>query len=327
MGLSSFANPIISPRMAISELMFENEDKWVIEISYEYFSRESYSDSIGLSTSADTVFISTEKFIGERGVVVLRQDSLESVFRVNKQGDIVSLLNMPYSHYDLWPPLIFGNYPDAVIPSPREGQSISLIDYGIYVKDKSPTIGQINDKDGIFGILQGKVFDKNKYLVPNFTFWFNNTVTTSEFGEFTANVHARPYSLQIIMYKKNDGTYSNMNIQPISYVMEPDSVVYRDIYLIDDLESSIGEVIFDNLFKVYPNPLNKSRILHYEINLPVKSSSCKIEVVAVNGKILLSKNILETKGIIQLPETDENVIVVFCLDNHKLFSKKNSYGI
>jgi hypothetical protein len=133
-------------------------------------------------------------------------------------------------------------------------------------------------------------------------------------------VFSEPTTIKRISYPT--GKYSGhiVSIEEISYEMEPDSVVTRDIYILDSIATGKNE-IQNNSFpiKFYPNPLSISDQLHFEIDLPVKTINCRMEVLNLDGKLLMTRKIMEKKGEINIGDL-KGILIVNVLMNNKLVS-------
>ncbi|MBN1598936.1 MAG: T9SS type A sorting domain-containing protein [Bacteroidales bacterium] len=315
-GLKAIANPLPFPTIEISELFFEAQDEWVLELAYFYYDDPEIPiiDSIFLCSSTDSVKLPEFEFEDESGIIILRNDSLDSEFEINRSGDTLRLIFYVFndSFEDV---LIFGNCDGAVISYPREEQSISRY-LGYFDKDKSPSIGEFNDSTGICGTVTGYIYDKYSEPVSNVEFSLDYRFTTSEDGRYSTRGFSKPSEFHHIYHYITPYSTEYVDIENISYIMEPDSVITLDMQLIDTLATGFNPALINNHpVKIYPNPLTHSENLYYEIDLPVRSSKLQLEVLNIDGKILLAKKITSATGVIELPDIRGIVLVAVRMDN------------
>jgi hypothetical protein len=317
-GFKLFANPIVLPSVIFSELYFDEANEWVLEFSYFDVNQEEYPiDSLVLFSSQSRVVVPLPIFNGPNGVFVIRQDSLPTGFNIDQAGDSLTLICyvMEYPVHDF---LVFGEYQNAVIATPRSGQSICKLGVD-YSKDNSPTIGQVNDTIGAVGTLSGVVYNYWNEPVPGFEFKLNFTFVTDEDGSFSTRVYSCPSNVNMLWYRPAPGSGKNVSIEQVDYVMEPDSIVYRDFHLLDTLVTGLVQNHRNDFpMKLYPNPLSNSDRLQYEIDLPVKTTNCQITVVSIDGKKILAKSIQEKSGELDLGNASGLLYVQFWMDKQLL---------
>jgi hypothetical protein len=129
-GLKLIANPIPIQVIVISELYFDNDGNWKLELAYYDVSWETV-DSVFLCSKSDTIRLPDYSFTESSGIFVITADSLLSEFRINRNGD--KIIIVAYIHEEAYGDiLIFGNYHGASIDSPRGNQSISKYQYYLY---------------------------------------------------------------------------------------------------------------------------------------------------------------------------------------------------
>jgi len=318
------SNPIAVPFVEFSELFFDSNGKWSLELRYDWFSEtDTLIDQIVLMSSQDTVELNNIKINDSSGVLVFNPDSLESNFTINDQGDRIELWF--YIANDMWTEgsdvLIFGNYEGAEIGYPKNGQSIAKINW-YYVKDVSPTIGFLNDTSGMCGTLTGILYDKYINPVSNRTFEFDNEFITSEFGEYSARVFSKPTTLRMISYSTRPGVTISTAIESFDYTMEPDSIIYKDIYILGDLKPvSIRSTAFDDIIKIYPNPILHSSQIKIHIDLPVQSSNIQIEIIDLKGILIKKEKINQKESLVEVPNKTGLFIFNILLDNQIISSE------
>ncbi|MFW6225108.1 MAG: T9SS type A sorting domain-containing protein [Bacteroidota bacterium] len=319
-GLSIYANPIELPTIEISELYFDESDNWKLELGYYAVNQNDLTiDSIFLYSTSDTIKLPSYEFIGSTGVLVITADSLDSEFQIKRFADTIKVISysMEQPFEDI---LIFGDLPGASINYPRQGQSISK--YGMYyTKDNSPTIGLSNDTTGMCGTVKGIIYDKYSKPVENKTFRLDYYFETSENGQYSARVYSKPSTYSRIDYKTGQYSTQSVSINEISYVMEPDSVIEIDIYLLDTLTTGIKDINISNTpISVYPNPILKNEELKINIDLPIITSDIYIEIFDLNGKMIKKKKISQNSSSIIAPDKSGLYIIRTMLDSQVISS-------
>lgn len=320
LALTINANPIPIPTIEISELCFDESGKWKLELEYFYINPDGYTfDSIFIFSSMDTAKVPDYLLTGQIGQFVLTADSLTADFRINRLGDTIKVISYGGGFEDI---LVFGNVMGASINYPRVGQSLSKNGY-FYVKDNSPTIGFSNDTLGTCGTINGVVYDKYSKPVENRVFRLDNYFETSENGEYSARVFAKPTTSSRIDYKAGQYSTKSLSITEISYTMEPDSVIEMDIYLLDTLTTGINDInSVNNPISVYPNPVSKNEELIINIDLPIIASDIYIEIIDLNGKIFMKKKLNKNSISIIAPDKSGLYIVRTLLDAEIISSNR-----
>jgi hypothetical protein len=314
--LPSWSNPCLAPDLfKISELYFDNTNKWFIELDKFYIN--DY-DSIIFSSSTQKSL--TKKIVFQNNIATLTTDSLISGVNINPLGDSITVTLYSkaifFGNYvtDI---LVFGNYRNASIGRPKQGQSIAIcsskvmfdcsgkiINYPKFNFNKNPSIGTSNDCAGMYGNLYGIIYDENNQPASNITYKIENEFTTSTSGGYQTQVFARPNKVDSVWKIISTNPYYNGYYKlsmPIAFNMVPDSTINLDIYL-GNVYVGMQDIKTNSLIKLYPSFINQSSILNYEISLPVKSSNCTLEIIDRNGKLIQSYNISDSKGIINLPQ-------------------------
>jgi hypothetical protein len=314
------ANPISLPSVVLSELIFETNGKWVIELQYLDANVNMPIDSIWIRTSSGIAKVRRFKIIGDSGVIIIRNDSLLSNLILNPLNDSIQIIYKLQTHTITNAALVYGSLPNSTVNSPRTGQSIagvppyfnSYSNQGIYCIDKSPTIGTINDSIGMCGTIKGHIFDKNGNLLSITVGGFYNVqsdinIHTKPDGSYYTRLYSWKNHIDKLLYYQPITGYKDITIAPIDVNMQPDSVVNVDIHIIDSITVGLIEIIrfTESIIKIYPNPLS-GLILNYVISLPVKSSNCIIRLVNINGQKIAEFHVTDNSGIINLPSNIKN---------------------
>ncbi|MEA4841126.1 MAG: T9SS type A sorting domain-containing protein [Bacteroidales bacterium] len=321
-GLSIYANPIALPTIGISELYFDDSDNWKVELEYYAINPEGFTfDSIFFYSSIDTAKIPDYILTSETGQVVLTIDSLNSNFSINRLGDTLKIISYAYG-VDLEDILIFGNVPGASINYPRPGQSISK--YGnCFVKDKSPSIGEPNDTTGMCGTMTGYIYDKFSNPVSNREFGLSFWTKTNNDGSYMARELSKPTLMNNLSYKVGHSSYRQVGVEKAEYVMEPDSLIEINIYLLDTLATGLNILLSDNNpVKIYPNPVLINETINFNIDLPIISSDIWVEIIDLNGKLIRKSKINQKESTVYAPTKSGFYIVSVWLDSQMISSKK-----
>lgn len=329
-GFYANANPIVVKPFGVSELYFDEQGKWKLEISYDFANLFGITiDSAYLSSSTHSVKLPWYEFEEEVGVFVITADSIDTEFHIGRYADTITLATYTdEGQFMDW--LIFGDIPDAHTDFPRDGQSIAnvhiasgLITQDIFSKDSSPTIGLPNDTLGMCGTLKGIIYDKDMNPVKNRTFALDFDFKTNTRGEYSVRVLSKPTTSSTIFYEVEQSFFHYAYTEKYAYTMEPDSTVELNIYLLDSLMSVPGNTgILYNPISVYPNPVPKNGKLIIDIDLPVNTSDIYVEIIDLKGAIIRKKKINQSESSITAPSISGVYIVRTMLDSKTISSHK-----
>ena len=132
LSFSAYSNPIALPAVAISELTFDVDNEWTLELYCDHL-----SDSHTLSSVFDSIYVSSSSGeakikklpnqINENEVFVIKNSDLASDLTIRPEGDSIEVR---FFYADLmwnnsYTPLIFGDYPNASVRAPKVGESIA----------------------------------------------------------------------------------------------------------------------------------------------------------------------------------------------------------
>ena len=349
--VQSFCNPLPEPvYLKISEFAFNSDNTWTLEL-VDDFLRDSHS----IVSRCDSLFICSStgrtKVIGFQEndecypyQVVITQDDILSPLLINREGDSITIVHFFNGREDIMPKtvLTFGNYPNAMIDKPAEGQSIAAISrdwsgywdggeytYAYYSKNNKPSLGDCYKNESyMYGKLQGKVYDMYNQPLCNqiFKFIFNNKTggtyifQTDYEGNYNLNVYSNTLILDKIYIQTSGGynpSYSTAEIDFVQMDIEVGDIIDLDIHLIGPPVSSPEMKIANNPIKLYPNPVKEGSVLNYEIDLPVFTSNIELEVLSLNGKQLLKEKITNKTGIIDLQKMAQGIYILNCKMNGK----------
>ncbi len=324
------ANPIVTPGLAISELQFDINGKWVMELGYFYTDNKVKIDSILIKTNSGTSKLKRFNIVGDNGILLVENDSLNSVLNINPVCDSIQVMYYFFGYNNNNNDPITYGYPNSALKRPKIGQSIaaSWVSYrSSYSLDKSPSIGEINDTTGMCGTIKGYIYDKNNHLLTRNDIGFMGLASVFKSNPdgsysarlFSCNNHIANLWNYILPFS---GGYTGVNISPMDVSIEPDTVVTVDIHLLGSLVAGIDNLQMneESLIKILPNPI-KGLSFNYEISIPVKSSNSFLQLIDMNGKTVSTYPITESKGQINLPQHTVNGTYTICLlVNNKNYS-------
>lgn len=337
------ANPIMLPSVHLSELYFEEQGKWIIELEY-YDVRPGFLviDTIWIKTSSGISSLKRFTMTGSTGLIIIRNDSLLTPLQINPVSDFIQISytnNYPENNYREKVenrPVIYGNMAKSKLDSPKPGQSIAGIPLyyrfdSRYSLDKSPGIGSVNDSIGMCGTLKGYMYNRHNKLVAFEGAGFygypetDACFTSKKDGSYSTRLYSKKYHLEnLYFFDSKAGVGTVLKITPVDILMKPDSVVTMDIHILDSLTVGTQDIMLgtENIIKLFPNPAKG--FLQYEISLPVSSTRCYLELTNMNGQKLERFDISENKGSLSLPFSIRNGVYFINLyaGNKKYSSSK-----
>ncbi len=284
------SNPLPIPQAFISELKFENDGTWVLEISFQFsapFRKQTY-DSILVASSSGTSKIKLDFIPEGTQLYVITSESLQTPIVMNKSGDCIKL----YSFIDISSlspvdSVLFGTYPGSQIVSLQPGYSICRVNFYNFCKDKSPTIGTANDTAGTIGILKGYMYDKDNKLITKGDFKMDFPIYFSENGSYSTPIFTRKNKFTFIQRFYAPFTSKFELIDSISLDLEPDSVLEKDIHFKDyvvSVKEYVQQQDFDLTVINYPNPFNSSTNFFVKIPNEFKYKTGRINIYRINGE-------------------------------------------
>jgi hypothetical protein len=282
---SLLSNPIAPPQAFISELKFEENNKWLLEISFEFSTlyRKNQFDSICVATSGGLSRIRLDNIKDNTNLFVITSDSLMSPLSVKIDGDNIKLYSFISSpiHDLLIDSLEFGNYPGSTIDSLPMGYSITRLSWGMFVKDKNPTIGLPNDTIGTCGMLTGHIYDKNNKLITKGKFYLDNYFSLLNDSTYLTNVYSRKVIFNSMYI---DQSIRWLNITPLDLNINPGILYEIDIHILEDITSvkeNTNKPDPDIRVINYPNPFNTST--NFAITIPSSQKYRQKQIIIYNA--------------------------------------------
>jgi len=284
------ANPISLE--FISEIQFadSNSVAWTIELYDEWGYFYDYNlDGWYFASSSDTAYFNPGLTADEAGFILIRQDSLQSFFILNRSGDTLTL----YDSSDQWMGEVrYGDvdHPDIAAPSPGQSICRGRGDYSGWYIDNTPTLGTENDYDGSIGTVDGYVYNfagiplAGARVVYGFELTLLDDVDTL-YAESDSSGHysfLRAARLNRIFTKLYGFIDQDTLIQ-----IWPDSIRHLDFQLRPTvgIESNPGNQTPGqfNLKQNYPNPFNPITIIEFDLPL---ESKVTLRILKIDGSEL-----------------------------------------
>jgi len=296
------SNPMMPPPV-MSELYWD-ESGWTMELYFYEVFFDLYDlnsmDDLSLVCNNDTSAFVTGIPIEEYQIVVVTINDLVDPFEIPISGGAIEVL---YND-DLYPIteiLAYGNHDWSRISPVTYGQSIVnqkfiissggayTIDYWL-VKETQPSIGSLPFTCQTRANFSGLVLDKAGLPVPNASIIYTFTDTenfdppipeiiTGEDGTFsTDQMFCREYTIKVYVDGQME-LITQLNI-------EPGSANYFEFSL-DSLYVGYNEVAMEPKISMTtnPNPFNSNLHVNIQMDAYKSSSSAKLELMDLNGKI------------------------------------------
>ena len=324
------ANPISlgPPKFFVSELRFDSLGEWIIKLESVSFDEPDIVDSVCVTTSSGSAKWKNPIFdYSVQQGLTIQNDDLYSDLAIRKEGDFVRVT----TYYESWwsydevtYTMIFGDYPEATVRSPKEGESIVHVpvDFPYYYLDNYSnlyaiaTIDESGESTVCTGTIRATIHNLTGQPFSESTIQFNDEHYSSIFdmkqqtdNVFTGNVFACRYSFDklykwvspssMYMYPISARTYY-WTIDPVQFEMESDSVVLLDFYITGYVSLPTVKTEEADILKIYPNPI-VGNSFNYETVLPVNSTNSAIDISGLNGQKIGHYPIFENKGNITLP--------------------------
>jgi hypothetical protein len=270
-----FGNPIAIPQAFISELKFEENNTWLLEISFRFGSPylKKQFDSICVETSGGFSRIRLDNIADNTAIFVITSDSLSIPLSMNMEGDNIKLYSFIsfLGHVRVTDSLAYGNYPGSTIDSLPMGYSIARLSWGIFIKDLNPTIGLANDTIGTCGILKGHLYNKNDSLITKGNFKLDNSIILQNDGTYLTNIYSRKIVFQRIVNNFQLYTTQYVNIDSLELNMNPGCLYEKDIHFLNDYTiDGVDKINQPSNYSIsimnYPNPFNSST--NFTITIP-----------------------------------------------------------
>ncbi|MBN1396787.1 MAG: gliding motility-associated C-terminal domain-containing protein [Bacteroidetes bacterium] len=298
---SILSNPLPSPFVKISELKFEENNKWFLEIEIFDSDNPSDFDSICIETSNGFSRIRSVNYTYNNNLLVITSDSLLSPLSMNSEGDYVKVYPFPYGSSFPWfiDSLYFGDYPGSIIDSLQLEYSIARINWDLHCKDRNPTIGLPNDTIGTCGSLRGHIYNKYNELITEGTFMLDDIFYFHDDGTYSTNVYSRKATFRKL-YFVSSSLPAYLDIDTIELNVNPGVLYEKDVHILDDF-SEVEEDVNKPNYKIniinYPNPFNSRTNFAVTIPSPQKYRQKQINIYNTLGQKINSISLTNQSSV------------------------------
>jgi len=341
---------IIEPRAYISEIRFDENGDWIIELGFMEYLQEEF-DSIFIQTSAGTAKVLSLELLDGWGptslydsIALITNANLDNSLTMDESGDFVRT----YA-YSMWSAvgieyISFGDYTGSFLDSPVNGKSIQYVYYsqsagstGSFSMSNIHTIGLPNDTTGSLCWFSGDIY--NPYGQPMSGGWFpfelmNTIVHINTDGSSLVRIFSRSYFVDTIMIRTGEWPYVKTQyvIDPTVYKTYPDSSVYYEIHT-DSIAVNINaeKDFFKKInFIQAPNPFKKGTKFYFNIPPTLYYNNGEITISDLQGKLIetLTINNAPDGHINWFPKNDVQAgtyVAVLYLDNLRVKNLKLVY--
>ncbi len=359
-SFDSFSNPIWGPPFYyIGKFSIINNQNWNINV-YLSIGNDTPDSVLVCSSSGSSIFKKFKLDTLKHGYYInygsgiydsifyyvyvpffiINNDSLNSKININPEGDSITLIyyskNIPLVE-NRTETIVFGNYRNATIPKPRNGQSIvTFLTYDQLVPQE--VFHCLADSAGYAqGTIHGHIYNSENLLLSKGTFaispfygwddyWstYNlaDTFMVNSDGTYSTKLYALNYHFGIINICSGYIVEESSRIDSLNFTIEPDTAINLDIHLTGDYFHNDINYIDNNyqIIKIFPNPVN-GNIIQYEISTPVISTNCYIDLININGQEINRYSITDNNGELQLPTNISNGTYLLQLQmNGKVYS-------
>lgn len=307
-------NPVDNtPITKFSELVFDSNNNWTMEILFPFGYWTDATDSIIIKVSdTKAKLITTYKEYTQIGIIT--RDSLSIPLTINRDGDTITLytyssLNGIQVRVD---ELIFGNSPGASVGQPVAGYSIvrntlqvSLNYLTIDCLTKNTSLGVVNDTTGLSILMKGNIYDIDNNPVTKLkTFpvspcYFemdtpliingDGTYTTKIFRRFAIDMKDH-LTVRLVDF---DSWRDTVYVEPFELNdIHPGTTIVQDIhlknndYVVTDVKNpELTQTTKLELIN-FPNPFNASTNFFVKIPEQMQGKAGDISIYNTNGQLV-----------------------------------------
>ena len=313
--ITLFSNPVdITPLTRFSELIFQNDNDWTIELEFPYYYENwAVRDSIVIETSDSKAKVNANLGI-ESPIGIITQKDLSDTLSINKNGDIIKISTYSYGEGIVRiDEILFGDYPNSSVGKPSSNFSIMRIIWEEYYNEtildyltEHPSLGEVNDTTGRSGVMKGYIYDTNNNPVTKLRefpaspcyFQLHAPIEISADGSYTTKIFRRFLSEKInfltVKLVSFYGWAQTVNVDTFQLDnIHPDTTVILDLHLLDDyyIETAVEKdnpKLEKNMFHLinYPNPFNSST--NFMIQIPEKYNRNNFQIIIYdsNGRFV-----------------------------------------
>jgi len=314
LGVQSFlwSNPIDgSAKTIFSELVFDVNNNWTLELIYSTGYEPFYTDSVIVTVSNVRAKLLVTYW--ERNhIYVITQDSLSIPLQINREGDKIEIEtyctsgNYQEVRNDY---LIFGNYPEATVGSPMLGYSticriqvtFNYDSWSLNCLSKNSSLGVINSSYGLSANMSGRIYDMNDNPVTQikspYYLILETHLNIDPNGNYTTQVYRTfPKVTKDYLYasvQNIQALWDTTQIEPIELNdIHPDSLIIQDIhlksnkYVVTSIEENEPLRSEEFILINYPNPFNLSTNFFVKVPERMKEKTGVINIYNSNGELI-----------------------------------------
>jgi hypothetical protein len=321
-----WSNPIDgTPFAKFSELVFDKNNNWTIEISISSY--VGSIDSIVFRISDKEARLNLSYPANRPQIGIITSERLTIPLLIHRDGDKIVIYtystnpNSPTTRLVRIDSVIYGNYPGATVGRPVSGYSIMRNSYRyssnaitIDCITKSPSLGAVNDTLGLSGTLKGRIYDGDNKLVTKLKvlpaspcyFVLETPLSIDSNGAYTTKIFptlCSPVSLTVRLVDF-EGWIDSVEIEPFELMdIRPDTVVVHDIhlkdnrYIVTSIKSEVSRMNDELTLINYPNPFNLSTNFFVKIPDRLKAKAGNITIANLNGQLVRSIPIKESGSV------------------------------
>jgi hypothetical protein len=293
----------IAPPMAhISEVYFDTQNNWTLEIGF-YGSIEDI-EFIKISNSTGTALVTTLNLIagnsqsGFDSLAIITNANLDSALFFTPLNDYIKVETRVWN-YEPFDILHFGEHPNSIVQCIEQGESICqlsrmLNDYYVlsWCINSLPSLGFLNDTTGSLATFAGIVKDQagNPVTEGHINLAWQGSYQRLRIqadGSLNERIFARDYLIDTIWYKPDlSVAYETYAIDPISVCLKPNDLHNQNIVLSSPV--GISEIKKDTETKIVasPNPFSNEISFYYSFNTEDNNSAddLKLSIFTLSGK-------------------------------------------
>jgi hypothetical protein len=306
-----FSNPIYIQDIRISELIFDTDSTWKIEI---WCVDSIMEQDVILKSSTDSVKI----HLGTYSTNFVLISSKDHPLKINHSGDQIvmyyALDPVTFSYY-YSDKIIFGNYANAFLPSPGPGQSIVndnnyRVNLSNFCFTDSITPGKANYVK--YAKMKGKIYRADgKTITPPSDRYYYIDARKRQFlimndGFYSIDILLKKYAFDYITFYNIDSLYDEIDfIEKINFdALTPDTTINVDIHIKTQVISNKNYFIGESSVSVFPNP-GKSDDAVIKYSLPESVHEAELVISDMSGRVLYMQKLVSQSDVVTLKSAPE----------------------
>lgn len=296
----SKGNPSFPPPVLLTELYFDLNGKWQMEIAL--WGNVSYMDSVRIVSGSEFFQFLPADMPNQQGIIILSSYDIAKSFSIDQNKDSLVLF---YRYAELgWNEIMhlnIGMQPTTYnngysIPPINNGQSVrfhskasGLGGYFFYYKCNYPDLGVTNWDFECKGYLEGTICDAAHnpvayHAVNIISYWpksFIYTTLTDSVGHYFLTLHP---SYHIISFEQSNPAQMQFSTM---IVLEPDDTVHFDVVM-DSTFFGIPELVENPWVTIsnYPNPFTESTSFRINYKGSLHAGKGVVKIFDLQGEIV-----------------------------------------